>query len=68
MVRLPGLPGGALLANPFTHAAIEPQFAAAATTPGQVGIVAFAADGVNVGYTINGCGRDGQIIVQLGGQ
>ncbi len=65
---VPGLPGGALLANPFTGAATEPQFAAAAATPGQVGIVAFAQDGVNVGYTINGCGQNGQIITQLGGQ
>jgi prepilin-type N-terminal cleavage/methylation domain-containing protein len=65
---MPGLPGGGLQENAFTGAATEPQFAAAATTPGQVGIVAFAANGVNVGYTINGCGKNGQIIVQLGGQ
>lgn len=65
---LPSLPGGGLMVNPFTHAASEPQFAAAATTPGQVGIVAFMENGVNVGYTINGCGENGQIIVQLGGQ
>ena len=65
---LPGLPGGALQDNPFTGAATEPQFAAAAATPGQVGIVAFAQNGMNVGYTINGCGQNGQVIVQLGGQ
>ena len=64
----PGLPGGGLLENPFTRADSEPQFGAPAATPGQVGIVVFALNGVNVGYTINGCGKDGQIIVQLGGQ
>jgi prepilin-type N-terminal cleavage/methylation domain-containing protein len=65
---MPGLPGGGLQENPFTGADSEPQFGTAAATPGQVGIVAFALNGVNVGYTINGCGMDGQIIVQLGGQ
>jgi prepilin-type N-terminal cleavage/methylation domain-containing protein len=64
----PTLPGGGLQKNAFTGAQTEPQFGAAAATPGQVGIVAFAQNGVNIGYTINGCGRDNQIIVQLGGQ
>ena len=65
---LPSLPNGVLQENAFTHARTEPQFGAIAATAGQVGIVAFAANGVNVGYTINGCGRNGEIIVQLGGQ
>ncbi len=64
----PGLPGGGLQENAFTRAASEPQFGVAAATPGQVGIIAVAQNGVNVGYTINGCGRNGQIIVQIGGQ
>jgi prepilin-type N-terminal cleavage/methylation domain-containing protein len=64
----PALPNGALLDNPFTYLPSEPQFGAAAATPGQVGIIAFAQNGVNIGYTINGCGQNGQIIVQLGGQ
>jgi prepilin-type N-terminal cleavage/methylation domain-containing protein len=64
----PALPGAGLQENPFTGAMTEPQFGAPAATTGQVGIVAFAANGVNVGYTINGCGKNGQIIVQIGGQ
>jgi prepilin-type N-terminal cleavage/methylation domain-containing protein len=64
----PTLPGAVLQVNPFTHAATEPQFGTPAATPGEVGIVAFAQNGVNVGYTVNGCGKNGQIIVQLGGQ
>lgn len=64
----PSLPDGVLQVNAFTRNRTEPQFGAAALTAGQVGIIAFAANGVNVGYTINGCGRNGEIIVQLGGQ
>ncbi len=60
------LPGGNLLDNAFTGAATEPQFAAAAGTAGQVGIVAIAQGGVNVGYTITGCGKTaGQTILTL---
>jgi type IV pilus assembly protein PilA len=54
----PLFPGGLLLDNAFTGAATEPQFAAAATTAGQVGIVAIQDNGVNVGYTITGFGKD----------
>ena len=57
-------PGGLLLDNAFTGAATEPQFAAAATTAGQVGIVAIQDNGVNVGYTITGFGKD-QLILTL---
>jgi prepilin-type N-terminal cleavage/methylation domain-containing protein len=64
----PLLPGAALLDNAFTGAASEPQFAAAAATPGQVGIVAFAAGGVNVGYTITGFGKDAVIVTLQSGQ
>ncbi len=52
------LPGGALLENAFTGADSEPQFGNAAASAGQVGIVALAQGGVNVGYTITGYGKD----------
>lgn len=62
----PLLPGGNLLDNAFTGVASEPQFAAAAGTAGQVGIVAIAQGGVNVGYTITGCGKTaGQLVLTL---
>jgi type II secretion system protein G len=53
------LPGGNLLDNAFTGNATEPQWAAQAGAAGQVGIVAVAQGGVNVGYEITGYGKDG---------
>ena len=62
----PLFPGGLLLDNPFTAAATEPQFAAAANATGTCGILAIAQAGVNVGYTITGVGKvAGQIILTL---
>ena len=61
------LPGGVLLNNAFTGAASEPQFAAAAATPGQVGIVAVPQNGVNVGYTITGFGKTANILTLISG-
>jgi prepilin-type N-terminal cleavage/methylation domain-containing protein len=59
------LPGGALLENPFTKAATEPVNAAAAQ-PGESGYVPIAQNGVNVGYTITGCGKEaGTTIITL---
>lgn len=59
----PLLPGAALLDNAFTGLATEPQFAAPAATPGQVGIVAtLDATGTPVGYTINGFGKEIEIL------
>ena len=59
------LPGGALLENPFTKAATEPVNAAAAN-PGESGYVPIAQNGVNVGYTITGCGKEaGTVIITL---
>jgi len=52
------LPGGVLLDNAFSGAASEPRWAAAGAAIGQVGIVAVAQGGVNVGYTITGYGKD----------
>jgi type IV pilus assembly protein PilA len=59
------LPGGALLPNPFTKANTEPVNATAAN-PGESGYVPIAQNGVNVGYTITGCGKEaGTIILTL---
>jgi type IV pilus assembly protein PilA len=56
------LPGGALMENPFTKAATEPIDGAAATA-GQSGYVPVALNGVNIGYTITGCGKDAGVTV-----
>jgi type IV pilus assembly protein PilA len=60
------LPGGVLMNNPFTNVATEPVFAVAAT-PGQTGYVAVVdANGVNIGYSITGCGKDaGNVVITL---
>lgn len=58
----PLLPGQNLLENAFTRALSEPQFAAPAATPGQIGIQAVADAGVNVGYTITGFGKSALIV------
>ncbi len=61
-----------LLVNAFTGLNTEPVFAVAGATPGQVGIVAIVdATGTNVGYTINGIGKDpvlGDVILLTSGQ
>jgi prepilin-type N-terminal cleavage/methylation domain-containing protein len=60
------LPGGNLLENAFTGANTEPSGAAAAT-PGQVGYAPIAQNGVNVGYTITGWGKDALILTLSSG-
>ena len=63
------LPGGALLDNAFTGLPTEPVWAGAAMTPGQVGIVCIVdAVGTNVGYDINGWGKDSEILALSSGQ
>jgi type IV pilus assembly protein PilA len=57
------LPNQALLENPFTKAASEPQWGAAAATAGQTGYVAIVQGGVNVGYTIDGCGKTAGVAI-----
>ena len=61
-----------LLVNAFTGLNSEPVFAAAGVTPGQVGIIAIVdATGTNVGYSINGIGKDplaGDVILLSSGQ
>lgn len=59
------LPGGVLLENPFTKGATEPVDAAAATA-GQTGYLPVAIAGVNIGYSITGCGKDaGTTVITL---
>jgi prepilin-type N-terminal cleavage/methylation domain-containing protein len=59
------LPGGTLLPNPFTKANTEPVNGAAAQ-PGESGYVPIAQNGVNVGYTITGVGKEaGTTIITL---
>jgi prepilin-type N-terminal cleavage/methylation domain-containing protein len=59
------LPGGVNLENPFTKAATEPVDGAAAT-PGQTGYSPVALIGVNIGYTITGCGKTaGSTVITL---
>ncbi len=65
------LPGGALLTNPFTKQDTEPQWGAHAAQAGETGYVPLVENGVNVGYTIDGIGRDaalGTLIVLTSGQ
>ena len=56
------LPGGALMENPFTKAGTEPIDGAAATA-GQSGYAPTALNGVNIGYTITGCGKDAGVTI-----
>jgi len=64
----PLLPAQGLLENAFTGADTEPQFAGAAATAGQVGIVAVIENAVAVGYTINGWGKDAEVVELTSGQ
>ncbi len=64
----PLLPGAILLKNNFTKVRSEPQFGAAGAATGTIGIVTIIAGGVGIGYTINGIGRDGEILVVASGQ
>ena len=52
------LPGGVLLENPFTGNPTEPVDGVAGSA-GQVGYAPVAENGVNVGYSITGFGKDG---------
>ncbi len=58
------LPGAALLANPFTKIASEPRNGAAGAE-GQTGYVPIVQATVNVGYTITGAGKGGNVILTL---
>ena len=59
---LPLLPSGNRLTNAFTGGITEPQFEDAATTAGQVGIVSVVQGGEIVGYSINGWGKENEIL------
>ncbi len=64
----PLFPEGNLLKNSFTKVRSEPQFGAMGALTGEIGITVIAAAGVNVGYTINGMGRHGEILRIASGQ
>ena len=64
---IPNLPGGLLLRNPFTGNRTEPQFGAAAATPGQLGIVGRMHAGAMEGYTITGFGMSALVISYTNG-
>ncbi len=61
---------GRNLQNAFTAAWTEPQYAAAAGGPGEVGIVVVndVNTGIPVGYTITGFGKDAVILTLSSGQ
>ncbi len=64
----PLLPGQGMLANTFTGAHSEPQFGAAAATPGQVGVELIVVGGVPVGYRITAAGKNGVVTTLSSGQ
>jgi len=59
------LPQGNLLENPFTKAATEPSWGAAAAAAGGTGYVAVDPDGDGImdGYSIDGVGKDGATVI-----
>ena len=63
----PLMPGGALVENAFTRAFTEPQFGAAAVTPGQIGLVSIEHDGQSVGYVVTGFGKSEVVITLFNG-
>jgi prepilin-type N-terminal cleavage/methylation domain-containing protein len=65
---VPCLPGGRLQKNPFTGERTEPQFAAPAATPGQVGLEAIRRPGLVTGYVVSGFGRDEEVVRFLAGR
>jgi len=66
---LPQDPGGGHnLQNAFDGTWTEPTWAGAAAAAGDIGIVAIAQGGVNVGYTITGFGKTANVITLTSGQ
>lgn len=60
------LPGGALLENPFTLVASEPDNAVAAA-PGEIGYQPIVEAGLNIGYSITGFGKNELVITLSSG-
>ena len=58
------LPGGINLTNPFTKAVDQP-VDGVANAEGATGYVVVAPAGTNIGYSINGCGKDANQIITL---
>jgi len=59
------LPGAALLENPFSKAATEPRNAAGGTAGESIYTVVQDAAGTNVGYQIDGTGKELNVIISL---
>jgi len=64
---LPLMPNATRLVNAFTSGVTEPQFGAAAATPGQIGIVGVVVGGRTSGYRINGWGKSEELFVLVSG-
>ncbi|MFO7914402.1 MAG: prepilin-type N-terminal cleavage/methylation domain-containing protein [Candidatus Krumholzibacteriales bacterium] len=59
-------PGGALLENPFTKIASEPNvWGGNAAQAGEIGYAAILLNGINVGYNITGGDKDGAVMITL---
>jgi len=58
------LPGGINLTNPFDRGIDQPIDGVAAGE-GETGYVVVAPSGTNIGYSITGCGKDGNTIITL---
>jgi len=58
----PLLPQQALMSNAFTGMMSEPQFGAAASGMGEIGIEANVVAGITTGYTITAWGKDNTVL------
>ena len=65
---VPYFPRGVPLQNPFSGAASEPHFGAAAALPGEVGVEVQLIDGFWTAYTLTGFGSEATIITVRAGQ
>ncbi len=63
----PLLPGAALFDNAFSRLPTEPQFGAAATQPGQVGVQVININGFPTAYRITGYGKTQVVLTVQGG-
>ncbi len=64
----PLLPGAGMMANSFTDQPTEPQFGAAASAPGQIGLEPHLDGGIVTGYRITGYGRSEIILTLTAGE
>ncbi|UCF06758.1 MAG: prepilin-type N-terminal cleavage/methylation domain-containing protein [bacterium] len=61
------LPGGQPLENPFTKAKSEPITAVQAANAGEIAYSPLLNNGIPVGYTITGGGRNGIVVITVKG-